>query len=858
MKIIKMVALGMVVMGILRLNAAESGLVAEPQRGLAATWPNHTFAGRDLWFMIDPALRGIDGIKDEPMIRDSGLAGIPVTSRVPDAPTPITKENTMFRTLAIRSISIMGAGGGKNFARSAKFSVSSAPDVKSYQLDKINDGNPDTVFVLRGEIEDIQLRFQPIQADVDINLEAAVDIKSIVIDHGVRFDGRICPPSVQAWYDRSWRTVACRAESDGENNRIILHLETAVRTAKIRLTCRARPYLIRMHPERLPYKELRRKYPFSIGEFIRLNRGDFLGLSAENFDRESFQMFLDEYHETFMGFALPEWDSNTTQVQNRKAEAYGVTDANQDHLRKYLPDYTNKHDAVKNWKSFWDYQADLLLGSLYALSGGLAYSQYAAAWGARTIVVENSGMSIRLPVRSMLMFTRGGARQFGVPWGHYIAYFSGMSHPTPVNPGLGKAPSQARRELFTSYYMGANFLQGEGQQLSLLARVEGKEYAPGTTTVRKGETYQLSVNGLTKKEIYEWSKTEAGQRGESYTPILLLVDYAHGRTGRRDWGNGWKTWNYLEFDDGDYMVEQVVRAIDPPLPDDTATNYRYSPPYSANTMNSRLGDVFDVAFANPPQHDGAIKKEYVARYAVAMLLGDVTITPALAERLKEYVREGGTLVVNAAQKLELLNDLEFLGLELTGGKVEDSIKVEMETGSTAGEYRTFTANMDVRRVVLRGAQAVFMSDNNNLPLLTRHQYGQGHVLLATPEYLLLNGANKKVINPFIRKLLAALQMEVLPFQVEGPCQFLMNRIDAGHWKVVFINNSGVIKHPGAGKEYLLDDYAKDMNLVVDADTEVREVLAGADIRFTRRSDKKVASITIPPGQIMVLDVRQQL
>jgi hypothetical protein len=230
-----------------------------------------------------------------------------------------------------------------------------------------------------------------------------------------------------------------------------------------------------------------------------------------------------------------------------------------------------------------------------------------------------------------------------------------------------------------------------------------------------------------------------------------------------------------------------------------------------------------------------------------MLLGDVAITPALAERLKTYVREGGTLVVNVAQAKAGLADPQFLGAE-TSDKVLGQHRVQLAAGDCP---------MDLRSVELKGAEAIILSHARGAPLVTRHRFGRGNVLLTTPEYLLLK--EKKKANPFIEELLLALQREVLPFQIEGPpCQFLVNRISDDHWKVVLINNAGVIKHPFAETEYHIEQYTAAMSIVASAGATAEELLADAKVMASPRHaeiEQTVFALDVPPGGVRVVDIR---
>ena len=115
------------------------------------------------------------------------------------------------------------------------------------------------------------------------------------------------------------------------------------------------------------------------------------------------------------------------------------------------------------------------------------------------------------------------------------------------------------------------------------------------------------------------------------------------------------------------------------------------------------------------------------------------------------------------------------------------------------------------------------------------------------------------MNPFIEELLLALQREVLPVQVEGSvCQFLMNKISDNHWKVILINNAGVIKHPFAETEYQIKQYTASVSIVAPEGASAAEILTGAKVTASPRHGKieqTVFALDVPPGSVQVLDIQ---
>jgi len=440
--------------------------------------------------------------------------------------------------------------------------------------------------------------------------------------------------------------------------------------------------------------------------------------------------------------------------------------------------------------------------------------------------MELAGNSPNFPHRNNLLFTRGAARQYERPWLLYLAYYAGCattnSRANPHAKGkgqwvsgedLGIAPSLGRRLFYYSYYLGVNFLTFESQPWG-----QAKETDEGPCV--------LTQHGQAIKDIYTWAHSAKGARGTCYTPILLLSDYHHGHA---EWRRGaeWKVWYHLPFEDGDYMTEHVLRTIDPyynaPLGD--------VPPYSPNLHNSPLGDVFDVAFANAPS--GPVSKELLAKYPVTMLLDGMSMSRKLVGRLKRYVRDGGSLVINSAQCQDGLDDGQFLGVRLlpTWAEAED---------------------MRIRNVAVTDATPLVMSEGG-LPLITRNRYGNGNVILTTPHFMLLT--EKKTPSPLLAKILTQLQSEVLPITVEGDVQFLFNRLDDGVWKVVLINNKGVLNLPESPVETRDHSYDAEVRITAPAGAHASEILAGGVVTESVAAGRTVFSLEVPAGEVRIMDVQ---
>ena len=397
------------------------------------------------------------------------------------------------------------------------------------------------------------------------------------------------------------------------------------------------------------------------------------------------------------------------------------------------------------------------------------------------------------------VLTRGAARQYGKPWGTYIALFLAGLHPNAlVDPGVeipdaaypsghhyGVSPSMHRRDLFFSYVAGATFVDHESQHTAFWERpVKG--------------TNRRSAHG---EVLDEWSVFVGRNpdRGVAYTPVGLLFDYDHGIT-EPEYG---KTWWRFPFDDGDLMSDHLLNLLVPWKRGGSGGEER-------NLVGTPYGDIFDALVANPPS--GVISGDVLDHYRVLILMGNMRMTTELADRLVSYVRGGGTLVINAAQHLDMFPE------EFTGG-----------TSATA---------------------AVLAQDAAGNPLARCVRFGQGKVFVTLPPFLLDGG---KKLMPFVADVLGEALADVLPFTVTGDVQYLVNRRTDGWW-ITLINNKGVVKPP---KQPARVDPAQAVDVRIDypgnAAADIRELVNASRLRV-RRGDSARIECTVPPGDVRVIQI----
>lgn len=356
-----------------------------------------------------------------------------------------------------------------------------------------------------------------------------------------------------------------------------------------------------------------------------------------------------------------------------------------------------------------------------SINGHYCYQHYACEWGA-DIVGSEVGENIN-STQAHIAFTRGAARQYGKPW---LIDFSSWYGPSMYDedprktwgeysgPERGHSLSLHQRTYYVAYLAGAEVVVAEGGWLNFF-----RSQSPGPDG-----TLPLSRLGEAGARFYAFTKRYP-DRGIPYTPVGLLIDPLHGIFP----GFGEKlAWNAFPYSPGDQRILNLWEAFFPESLDVQAKRNE-----KGYLVTSPYGDILDVIFNNAPD-------AILAAFPVLLLAGEVTQEALLADRLRKYVRQGGTLFLSEA-------DAKLLAITRAL-----KLKPGMLTAAGPGYARVERG---------RGAVVVYREDE---------PAGAG----------------------VLPKLLAQARDELVPFRVSGQLESLYNRTADG-WIVTLVNNEGITK-----------------------------------------------------------------
>jgi hypothetical protein len=481
----------------------------------------------------------------------------------------------------------------------------------------------------------------------------------------------------------------------------------------------------------------------------------------------------------------------------------------------------------------------------------------AAAAGATTLVSETTGTGDRVQeyrwdVSSM--FIRGAARQFDVDWRWYVAgYFNGFkqngewmynshcgypvevdkSKPSKRRPECGVSDSVERRVCYFAYLNGAGGIEMEAWG--------GNFFVYDEKTGKVG----LSPRGRNFSDFHDFTAAHP-DRGAPYAPVAVLVPIAQGYNTC-----GGKAWGFCPYTPADHMIDGIFFTLCPGWDKRTL----YSKGREGLLHNSKFAMMHDVLVPDTPQKREDFLKALDC-YPAAILAGDHPASEELVSRMKRYVSEGGTLVLNSAY-LERGFGGDFTGVDATGGRFECSGSFTDDFGKThevKGEYDCLELKP------ASSAAKVLLRDGKGRILATRFRYGKGIVVTVSPLWMAprFTSGDAAVVKtrlgqisfPFAEYVLGRLQRDLFPFKVEGDCQYGANRRKDGWWLWV-MNNNGITKY--ADRHQIVDpaaasDISVDLGKVKAS--KVRELIGGSEIAVAGGK----FDFTVKPGEVAIFEI----
>ena len=465
-------------------------------------------------------------------------------------------------------------------------------------------------------------------------------------------------------------------------------------------------------------------------------------------------------------------------------------------------------------------------------TSSISFAHALTNWGVKLLGMETAAV---MPMTGMrIAFTRGAVRQFGGAFVYYHApnfgdtattftraqNFAGPDHFYHSRYGASMGPSMSwyRKNYFLYYMSGASAIY--------LEQGHDQFFKPGPGD----HPFQLNPLGRITDEFVRFAEKHP-DRGTPYTPIAFLLDPAHGfeMTDYPHW-----PFEVSQIDRGDRALRELFGAAYYPalvVEGEPATADRQA------FVSGVFGDIFDVLTAT----DGA--KSALNGYRAVVAGGRIEWSPEWTQKVADYVRNGGTLVLNAAQIKGV--PAQLLGVRLTNDIGEADSARCLGPGEASQDLNGQMFRYE--KLELKSATALISASNGD-PLVTVNKVGKGSVVFAAVPDLL--GADERM-TPFAAHMLSHLFAEATPVKVSGNVEYLINRTANG-WIVTLINNEGVFK-PQQGLAEV--DRSGRSHVNVTLGLRNGRILGASNWIDDHLYSTDPLTVLVPPGGVAVMEIK---
>jgi hypothetical protein len=536
------------------------------------------------------------------------------------------------------------------------------------------------------------------------------------------------------------------------------------------------------------------------------------------------QLLNGEFKDQFLGWISGEsvgyvWDSAPAELK------ISPSMTRRELLEAHRAFYTNA--LARKWQQLFHTETGPMWDKLIPAqsTSSTAYAHALSQWGVKLLGMETAAV---MPMSGMrIAFTRGAARQYGGAFLYYHApnfgdtattftkaqNFAGPDffYHSRYGPTMGPSLSWYRKSYYMYYMAGASAIY--------LEQGADQFFKPGPGD----HPLQLNPLGRITDEFLRFAEKHP-DRGTPYTPIAFLLDPAHGfeMTDYPQW-----PFEVSQIDRGDRALRELFGvAYYPGLVVEGEPAIADRQPF----VSAVFGDIFDVLTTDNTEFNG---------YRAVVLGGRAEWN----QRLNDYVRNGGTVVMNAAQIRNVPQSL--LGVGLTNATAEADTARCLSPGE---DVQDLSGQMfRYEKVELKGATTLIAAPNGD-PLVTVNKAGKGTVVFsALPDLL---GEDERM-TPFAAHMLAHVFADATPVRVKGDVEYVINRTGHG-WIVTLLNNNGVYKTQQGMAQVDRKAYVNvSISLRGENIQTANEWLGDAALKVTADHTE----LRIPPGGVAIVELK---
>nr|HOJ31746.1 hypothetical protein [bacterium] len=454
--------------------------------------------------------------------------------------------------------------------------------------------------------------------------------------------------------------------------------------------------------------------------------------------------------------------------------------------REHLDQWGQKLATLQTdqWSKIYKTQIspDHLKKSIPCLScDSIALAHHFHQIGMDIVGYELDATNIHAPMR--IAFERGAARQYGGAWINYASgnwgdacnYFT----QEPIVPRGAKS------------WFHSKYAITDGVSIAWYRRFYYLNYLSGTSAIFWEQSLtnqwikpgpgnhpvQLSPFGRATVDFQQFVD-RLPDRGEPYTPVAFLLS----------WGHGYDSVNYackmlhvFLQEENDIELRELFNvawhpsAILEGLPQ--APDVQSMPP-------GIYGNIFDVLV------DRVEKATVITSYPVVWAAGDVKLEGNWITVLEDYLRKGGTVVLNIESIRHNTKLLQMLGLSVS------EKQTFFNQWSVDGEHFYPCVMYSVYQVTAEKSVPVAFAGQKT-PLILRIPFGEGAAIITLVPHMV---CMDKRAHPALVYLMNLITEGLIPFELYGmdgkklkdQLMYLVNKTKDG-WLVALCNNQGIDK-----------------------------------------------------------------
>jgi hypothetical protein len=571
--------------------------------------------------------------------------------------------------------------------------------------------------------------------------------------------------------------------------------------------------------------------------FLRETKSPFailINYGGAKLDQAAWQLLNGELKDQFLGWISGEsvgyvWDSAPAELKITPSMS------RRELLEAHRQFYSNA--LARKWRDTFQTETGPMWDRLIPAqsTSSTSFAHALSQWGVNLLGMETAAVMPMTGLR--IAFTRGAAREFGGAFLYYHApnfgdtattftkqqNFAGPDffYHSRYGPTMGPSLSWYRKSYYLYYMAGASAIY--------LEQGQDQFFKPGPGD----DPFQLNPLGRITDEFMRFAEKHP-ERGTPYTPIAFLLDPAHGfdMTDYPQW-----PFEVSQIDRSDRALRELFGvAYYPGLVVEGEPAIADRQPFVAGVF----GDIFDVLTAADAQGSRSKSQSLLPSYRAIVVGGRIEWSSEWIKRLDDYVRNGGTVVLNAAQIKKLPE--EFLGVRLLNSTGEAHNATCASPGEQSQDLHGGIFRYE--KIELKGATALISVPTGD-PLVTVNKVGKGSVVFAAVPDLL--GEDERIV-PFAAHMLAHVFADAVPLKVTGDVEYLINRTANG-WIVTLLNNNGVFKTQQGMAQVDRSAY-----VTVTIGNQIKSAtdwLSDAPLL----PENGIITVRIPPGGVAIVDIR---